>query len=73
MLREVVASSSLKSIGYARKTQTLEVEFANGNVYRYDDVPLALWTELRHSASKGRFFQENIRDRFPTTRVQSQS
>lgn len=69
MLREVVASSSLKSIGYDRKTQTLEVEFANGGVYRYDEVPLALWTELRQSASKGRFFQDKIRDQFPTTRV----
>jgi hypothetical protein len=69
VLREVVESSSLKSIGYDRRTQTVEVEFANGSVYRYEDVPLALWTEFRHSASKGKFLQEKIRDRFPTTRV----
>lgn len=69
MLREVVDSSSLKSIGYDRRSQTLEVEFSNGGVYRYDDVPLGLWTELRHAPSKGKFFQEKIRDQFPTTRV----
>jgi hypothetical protein len=69
VLREVVDSSSLKSMGYARKTQTLEIQFANGSIYRYDDVPLALWTEFRRSESKGKFFQEKIRDRFPTTRV----
>jgi KTSC domain len=69
VLREVVDSSSLKSIGYDRKTLTLEVEFANGGVYRYDDVPPALWQELRQALSKGKFFQERIRDHFPTTRV----
>jgi len=69
VLREVVASSSLRSIGYDRKTHTLEVEFSNGGVYRYEDVPLALWTELRHAPSKGKLFQEKIRDQFPTTRM----
>ena len=69
MLREVVESSSLKSIGYDRKTRTLEIEFANGGVYRYEDVPAELWTELRQSASKGRFFQQRIRDHFPTVRA----
>jgi hypothetical protein len=69
VLREVVDSSSLKSIGYDRRAQTLEIEFANGSVYLYQDVPIALWTEFRHSASKGKFFQEQIRDRFATTRV----
>jgi len=69
VLREVVESSSLKSIGYDRKTRTLEVEFASGGIYRYDDVPTELWSELRHSPSKGKFFQERIRDQFPTARV----
>ena len=69
MLREVVESSSLRSIGYDRKTRTLEVEFANGGVYRYDEVPAELWSDFRHSASKGRFFQQMIRDHFPTERA----
>jgi hypothetical protein len=69
VLREVVESSSLRSIGYDRKTRILEVEFASGGIYRYDDVPAELWSELRQSPSKGKFFQECIRDRFPTARV----
>lgn len=69
VLRQVVESSSLKSIGYDRNTRTLEVEFASGGVYRYDDVPTELWTELRQSTSKGKFFHDRIRDRYPTARV----
>ena len=41
----------------------------NAGIYRYDDVPAELWSELRQSASKGKFFQERIRDQFPTARV----
>jgi len=69
MLRQVVDSSSLRSIGYDRSTSALEVEFLNGTVYRYDDVPTELWAEFRDSASKGQFFQQRVRDRFPTTRI----
>jgi hypothetical protein len=69
VLREVVSSSSLRSVGYDRATQTLEVEFRHGHVYRYAGVPLQLWAGLRAAASKGKFFQETIRDRFPTERV----
>jgi hypothetical protein len=69
MLRQVVDSSSLRSIGYDRSTSALEVEFLNGAVYRYEDVPPELWTEFRSSGSKGQFFQQRVRDRFPTTRI----
>jgi len=69
MLREVVESSSLRSIGYDRKTHTLEVEFSSGGIYRYEDVPAEVWLELRQSPSKGKFFQSRIRDQFPTARL----
>ena len=69
MLRQVVESSSLRSIGYDRATATLEVEFKNGGVYRYANVPLQLWSEFRDSDSKGKFFLDQVRDRFPPTRV----
>ena len=69
MLRQVVESSSLRSIGYDRATATLEVEFASGGVYRYSDVPPEVWSAFRQSDSKGRFFQEYVRDHFAMTRV----
>ncbi len=69
MLRQVVDSSSLRSIGYDHATETLEVEFNNGGVYRYSAVSADTWNELRHAASKGKFFQDHVRDQFAATRV----
>lgn len=69
MLRQVVESSSLRSIGYDRATFTLEVQFSNGSVYRYASVPDDLWAQLRSSESKGKFFHDRVRDQFEATRV----
>lgn len=69
MLRQVVESSSLRSIGYDHATHTLEVEFRRGGVYRYTGVPDHVWFELRHAESKGKYFQDRVRDHFATQRV----
>jgi hypothetical protein len=65
----VVDSSSLRSVGYDAATLTLEVEFRNGSVYRYANVPTELWASFRRADSMGKFFQEHVRDRFETMRV----
>jgi hypothetical protein len=65
----VVASSSLRSIGYDAATSTLEVEFRNGSVYRYANVPTELWTRFRRAPSMGKFFQDHVRDQFDAMRV----
>lgn len=69
MLRQVVHSESLRSIGYDKRSRTLEIEFHGGAVYSYERVPIELWTELLRAESKGKFFQHRVRDRFPTTRL----
>jgi hypothetical protein len=65
----VVDSSSLRSIGYDGATLTLEVEFRNGSVYRYANVPTELWASFRRAPSLGKFFQEQVRDQFEAMRV----
>ena len=69
MLRQVIESSSLRSIGYDRTSHTLEVEFRNGGVYQYTNVPDSVWFELRHAPSKGKFFQDRVRDHFAAQRM----
>jgi hypothetical protein len=69
MLRQVVDSQSLRSIGYDKRTGTLEVEFRTGGLYRYASVPVELWSDFLQAKSKGQFFQERVRDHFPTTRL----
>lgn len=69
MLREVVDSSSLVSIGYDRSAQQLEIEFRGGRTYLYSRVPVDVWLGLKKAPSKGQFFQTFVRDRFAATRV----
>lgn len=67
MRREPVSSESLREVGY--EDGTLEVEFTTGTVYRYFDVPERVYDELMAAASKGTFFNAQIRDRFRYARV----
>jgi hypothetical protein len=53
MDREAVDSSTILSIGYDKATETLEVEFKNGGVYQYYNVPDPVYEQLMQSSSKG--------------------
>lgn len=68
MIRETVSSSELRSIGY-ENTMILELEFQNGGVYHYFEVPEAIYTELMSASSKGRYFNQNIRNVYRCKRV----
>ena len=65
MERFPVSSSSLRSVGYDSDTKRLEVEFHSSAVYVYRDVPLWAFEGLVTSASKGRYFDRRIRNRYP--------
>lgn len=69
MERERVDSSSLSSLGYDARRHVLEVEFRNGGVYRYLDVPEDAWGELRAAESKGRYLNAEIKPRFRWRKV----
>ena len=43
MERKNVVSSNIKSIGYDESAMVLEVEFNNGAVYQYYNVPLYIY------------------------------
>ncbi|WP_156185505.1 KTSC domain-containing protein, partial [Crocosphaera watsonii] len=44
--------------------ETLRVEFTNGSVYQYHDVPKTIYEELEKSPSKGQYFNGEIKDKF---------
>ena len=69
MQRYSVASSNLASVGYDAATQTLEVEFLNGSIYQYYNVPENMHSQLVRAVSKGRFFNQYIRVSYPYSRV----
>lgn len=67
--KQTVSSSAVVSIGYDRRTETLEIEFGSGRVYQYYGVPDNLHKEIMQTPSKGQFFNIHIKDRFSFSRV----
>ena len=67
--RKSVQSSNLVSEGFHEPSQTLELEFSGGGVYRYAMVPKGLYERFLKSESKGRFFFSEIKGKFKHTKV----
>jgi hypothetical protein len=61
MERQAVGSRNVASVGYDEQTLTLEVEFTDGAVYQYFDVPEALFHGLIGAESCGRFLNAHIK------------
>jgi len=61
MERTSIQSSNLASVGYDEITSTLEVEFTNGNIYQYFDVPIHIYKGLMNATSKGRYLNQDIK------------
>ena len=57
-------SNVIKSFDYEGKTQTLRVEFNNGSVYKYHDVPDSMYQELKIAPSVGQYFNTHIREKY---------
>ena len=64
MERQRVTSTNIRSIGYDATNGTLEVEFNSGGLYQYFNVPETVYTALMRAASKGRYLNDHIKDRY---------
>lgn len=62
-------SSMLYAAGYDPKTQTMEVVFNSGGIYRYSDVPPEVYEGLLTSESKGRYMWINVINLYPYERL----
>jgi hypothetical protein len=69
MERKAVTSGAISAIGYDEATETLEVCFPSGAVWRYFGVQPHSYDEFVHAESLGRFFAMFIRANFPSQRV----
>ena len=63
MIHIPVQSSNLLSVAY--QSGVLEIRFRSGRLYRYFNVPEAVFQELLHAPSKGRYFHRHIRNVYP--------
>ena len=69
MRRVPVESRAIASVGYDDVLSVLELEFVEGDVYRYFAVPRRVHQELLAAESVGRYFLACIRDRYAHQRL----
>lgn len=59
----------MRSVGFEARRRILEIEFNSGAVYRYLGVPARIYERLLKAESKGRYFNNEIRDVYPYVQV----
>jgi len=55
-----ISSSNLKSAKYNTEEKNLLVEFNNGSIYEYEEVPWETFVKLRMAESQGKYFNSSI-------------
>lgn len=69
MERKRVNSSKLRSVGYDEKSQVLEIEMANGQVWQYSKVSPEVYRRLMASPSPSSFYEDRIVEDYSGKRV----
>lgn len=69
IIMEPVVSSNVSAVGYDGKSKKLRVEFLNGMVYDYDNVPEAEYQDLLNAGSVGKQFNAAIRNNYSYTQI----
>lgn len=67
--RQPVESTAVATVGYSRKLHALEIEFVNGAIYRYEEVPIVVYRDLLAAESKARYYDQNVRGQYHCLRV----
>ncbi len=67
--RIVVESSTLNSVGYDSNQQILEIEFSNGSIYQYFDVPANIYENLLSADSHGKYFATEIKGTYRYSKI----
>jgi len=65
MARVELQSTSLTAATYQEHGAVLELEFRSGAIYRYIGVPEPVYQGLLSAESKGRYFNQHIRNSLP--------
>lgn len=68
--RHPVESSSIAAVGYSQTQRQLEIEFKNGSIYAYFDVPHEMYKDLIAANSVGGHFNAHVRPLFGYTRLE---
>ena len=67
--REPLASTALATAGYSKRLHIMEIEFCNGAVYRYLDVPEIVYRDFMTAESKAQYYDWNIKGHYRALRL----
>lgn len=62
-------SSQVRSIGYDKEKQVLQIEFSSGGVYDYSGVPESVYDDFIRAESLGQFVATRIRGEYEYKRL----
>ncbi|MGO6683608.1 KTSC domain-containing protein [Rhizobium leguminosarum] len=69
MQRQAVSSSTIASIGYDPNEQVIEVEFNDGAVYQYMNVPEIIFDGMMAAGSHGSYLNAHIKGQYSYQRL----
>jgi hypothetical protein len=69
--REPIPSSALTAAGYSKRHHIMEIEFCNGAIYRYLDVPASVYQEFMGAESKAQYYDWNIKGHYRSLRLRA--
>jgi hypothetical protein len=69
MHRIPVTSTEITQVGYQEDSQTLEIQFVQGGVYQFFNVPSDVFDGLINASSKEVYYHSKIGERFPSSRI----
>ncbi len=64
-----VNSSCIDAIAFDPPSYTLKIRFNSGDIYQYRDFPYQGYLDFCDADSKGRFFNEYIKDEYETVKL----
>lgn len=59
-----VSSSAIAAIGYDPRGGHMRIQFRFGRTYDFCGVPLSVYEAFMAASSKGRYYDQHIRDRY---------
>ncbi len=69
-IKNDIKSSTIKAIAYDPDEKKLWLTFKSENLYEYNDVEREIADALVEAESKGKYFNQNIKDKYTWVKVE---
>lgn len=64
-----VSSSRIEAVGYDERLKLLHIQFVNGSLYEYYNVPKNIYVGLITASSAGEYFHEYVRGVYQFSKI----